>query len=54
MVGLNSVRVVSLQNRKREEENELRLREADAIGGLLSLNLNDDVVSSRDARVVKV
>ena len=41
IVGLNSVSVVSLQNRKREEEEkELRLREADAVGGLLSLNLN--------------
>jgi len=47
IVGLNSVSVVSLQNRKREEEEkELRLREADAVGGLLSLNLNG-VVSSK-------
>lgn len=49
VVGLNSVRVVSLQNRKREEEKELRLREADAIGGLLRLNLKDDNVSSKGA-----
>jgi len=55
VVGLNSVRAVSLQNRKREEEKEkeLRLREADAVGGLLSLNLNGIVSSNVPGKGIK-
>ena len=53
VVGLNSVRAVSLQNRKGEEEKELRLREADAVGGLLSLNLNGIVSSNVPGKGIK-